>query len=119
MKQFIELLFSSQIQAHVYHLQISNNAKHVALQGYYEGIQDLIDQVAENYQGKYDIIDFGFKTTIKGLQSDEDATLYFEKLLKYVEGKRKELPQDEMLTAVYDEIQGLVSSTLYKLKHLS
>lgn len=119
MKKYIELLFSSRLQSHVYHLQTKSYAKHIALNEYYEEIVCLIDSLVETYQGKYDIIDFDFTTKINGLQSDEDIISYFERLLKYTQTERKNLPQDDMLTAKYDDIDELVSTTLYKLKHLS
>lgn len=119
MKKFLELLFSSQIQSHVYHLQTKSYAKHIALNEYYDGIVDLIDTLAENYQGKYGIVEFGFTTNIKGLSGDEDTISYFEKLLGFVQKERENLPQDGMLVNVYDDIEALVSSTHYKLKHLS
>lgn len=119
MKKFLELLFSSQIQSHVYHLQTKSFAQHLALQEYYEGIVPLIDTLAENYQGKYGIVEFGFTTNIKGLSGDEDTTSYFAKLLDFVQKERENLPQDGMLVNVYDDIEALVSSTHYKLKHLS
>ena len=45
------LLFS-QTQAHVFHLQTGSYAEHKALQGYYEGIDDLVDSLVESYQGE-------------------------------------------------------------------
>lgn len=119
MKKYLELLFSSQIQSHVYHLQTKSFAQHLALQEYYEGIVGFIDSLAETYQGKYGIIDFGFTTSIKGLKGDEDSVSYFEKLLKFVQEERENLPQDGMLVTIYDDIEALISSTNYKLKHLS
>lgn len=119
MKKYLELLFSSQLQSHVFHLQTKSYAKHIALNEYYDEIVDLIDTLAENYQGKYGIVDFGFKTTIKGLKSEDDITSYFERLLSFVQSERENLPQDGMLVTSYDDIEGLISSTHYKLKHLS
>jgi hypothetical protein len=53
------------------------------------------------------------------LSGDEDTISYFEKLLGFVQKERENLPQDGMLVNVYDDIEALVSSTHYKLKHLS
>lgn len=119
MNEYLAFLFASQVQTHVFHLATTSYAKHKALNEYYDEIEGLVDVIAETYQGKYDILDMGFKASIKSLKSDEEIVPYFEKLLKYTQSKRKDLPQDGMLTNHYDEVDGLISSTLYKLKQLS
>jgi hypothetical protein len=120
MNEYVGTLFQSRNQAHIYHLQTSSYAKHKALNKYYEDIIDLIDSLVEGYQGKYEIIK-GYKMigTLKDLESDEDIITYFEQIAKYCELKREKLPQDGFLTNVYDDIDSLIRSTLYKLKRLS
>lgn len=120
MNEYIGTLFQSRNQAHIYHLQTASYAKHIALNEYYDGIIGLIDSVAEGYQGKYEIIK-GYKMagTLKDLESEEDIVKYFEGLAKYCEMKREKLPQDGFLTNVYDDIDTLLRSTVYKLKRLS
>ena len=119
MNEYVGTLFQSRNQAHIYHLQTSSYAKHKALNKYYEDIIDLIDSLVEGYQGKYEIIK-GYKMigTLKDLESDEDIITYFEQIAKYCELKREKLPQEGFLTNVYDDIDSLIRSTLYKLKRL-
>jgi hypothetical protein len=45
-------LLHSQTQVHIFHLQTKSYSEHKALQGYYEGIDALVDGVIESYQGK-------------------------------------------------------------------
>ena len=120
MNEYVGTLFQSRNQAHIYHLQTSSYAKHKALNKYYEDIIGLIDSLVEGYQGKYEIIK-GYKMigTLKDLESDEDIITYFEQIAKYCELKREKLPQEGFLTNVYDDIDSLIRSTLYKLKRLS
>ena len=120
MNEYVGTLFQSRNQAHIYHLQTSSYAKHMALNDYYEDVVDLIDSLVEGYQGKYEILK-GYKMvgTLKDLESDEDIITYFEQIAKYCELKREKLPQDGFLTNVYDDIDSLIRSTLYKLKRLS
>ena len=119
MNEYIGTLMQSRNQTHIYHLQTTSYAKHIALQEYYEGIIDLIDGVVEGYQGKYEIVKgYSMIGTIKDLESDEDIVEYFEKLARYCELKREKLPQDSFLTNVYDDIDTLIRSTLYKVKTL-
>lgn len=119
MNEYIGTLMQSRNQTHIYHLQTTSYAKHVALQEYYEGIIDLIDGVVEGYQGKYEILKgYSMIGNLKDLESDDDIVEYFEKLARYCELKREKLPQDGFLTNVYDDIDTLLRSTLYKVKTL-
>ena len=118
MQQFIGTLFHSRTQAHVAHLQTSSFAKHKALNEYYDEIVEKADTIAEQYQGKYGIIEGYQIPATKDLKDDELIVTYFEKLSKFVAIKRKKLPQEPSLQALIDEVQTLVDSTLYKLKYL-
>lgn len=114
--KFISILFSSREQAHIFHLQTSSYAAHKALQGYYEDIVDLVDTYVEAYQGRYGILE-GYKPAAKFFE-DDTAVKYFEGLLVFVDKIRVDLPQDGELNNTVDEISGLLSSTIYKLKFL-
>ena len=120
MNEYIGTLFQSRTQSHIYHLQTSSYSKHIALNAYYDGIIGLVDGIAEAYQGKYDIIK-GYKMngTIKDLENEEATIAYFEQLAKYCELKRTKLPQDSYLVNLYDGVDELIRSTLYKLKRLA
>ena len=49
---------------------------------------------------------------------DDSTVSYFMGLQKFVDEIRGELPQDGELNNTVDEIAGLLSSTIYKLKFL-
>ena len=114
--KFISILLSSREQAHIFHLQTPSYAQHKALQGYYEGIVDLIDTYVESYQGRYGILK-GYKPSNTILEDDSTVS-YFTGLQKFVDETRGQLPQDGELNNTIDEISGLISSTIYKLKFL-
>jgi hypothetical protein len=113
---FIGTLMQSRNQVHIYHLQTESYAAHVALQGYYEGIVDLIDGLVESYQGRYGILR-GYKMA-GNIKEDNNATIYFEGLCKFVETIRTQLPQDSYIQNQIDEVVALIESTKYKLKFL-
>lgn len=115
--KFLGTLMSSRNQAHIFHLQTSSFAAHKALDDYYSGIVDLIDSYAEMAQGRYGIIR-GYVMPGQMFE-DDSAVKYFMGLQKFVDEIRKSLPQDGELNNTVDEISGLISSTLYKLKILS
>ena len=120
MNEYVGTLMQSRNQTHIYHLQTTSYAKHVALQEYYEGIIDLIDGLVEAYQGKYEIIK-GYKMigTLEDMSDEGDITNYIKKIARYCELKREKLPQDNFLTNIYDDIDVLLRSTHYKLSQLS
>lgn len=114
--KFVSTLLSSREQAHIFHLQTPSYAAHKALQGYYEDIVELIDTYVESYQGRYGILT-GYQPTQRYFE-DDTAVKYFEGLLVFVDRMKENLPQDGELNNTVDEITGLISSTIYKLKFL-
>jgi hypothetical protein len=113
---FISTLFASREQAHIFHLQTTSYAAHKALQGYYEDIVGLVDTYVESYQGRYGILK-GY--TLATQIYEEDSILkYFVGLQTFVDAIRQDLPTDGELNNTVDEISGLISSTIYKLKFL-
>ena len=54
--EFVGHLFLARNVAHSVHLNTRNYAKHVALQGFYDGIIDLADQFAEASQGRHGLM---------------------------------------------------------------
>lgn len=120
MNEYIGTLLQSRNQTHIFHWQTTSYSNHIALNEYYDGIVGLADGIVEAYQGKYDIIK-GYKMNgpIKDLENDDDTIAYFEQLAKFCELKRTKLPQDSYLVNLYDGVDELIRSTLYKLKRLA
>ncbi len=116
---FLGTLMQSRNQAHIYHLQTQGPgsfAAHKALEDYYEGIVDLIDDIAEAIQGRYGIIT-GYKMP-ETIREDNNPEMYFQGLSKFVEMLRKDIPQDSYIQNEIDNVVKLIESTKYKLKFL-
>jgi hypothetical protein len=110
-------LLHSQTQVHVFHLQTKSYSEHKALQGYYEGIDALVDGVIESYQGKYGIIT-NYKTyDMEQYSNGKKSIAYFTGLLKVIDEKR-DCCEDSYIQNQIDTIQELINSTVYKLKFL-
>ena len=115
----IGTLMQSRNQAHIYHLQVQgvgSYAAHKALNNYYDEIVDKIDGLAEGIQGRYGIIT-GYRMA-DTIREDNNARMYFDGLSKFVEGIRKQIPQDSYIQNQVDEIVDLIESTKYQLKFL-
>lgn len=115
---FVSCLMFSRNQAHIFHLQSDNYAKHIALGEYYDGIVGLMDSLVETYQGTNPVImDYVNNDKYTGY-TKEGVTKYFEGLLKETIEARNLFTDSDLLN-ILDEIVSLIKSTLYKLKRLA
>jgi len=117
--EFVNRLFESREQSHVFHLQTDSHSEHMALQDYYEGILDFIDQLVEVYQGQYDRI--GNYQTIQARDYDKsDVIKYFHDLVEWIKTEKLNYikEEDTHLLNTVDEVVSLVYKTLYKLRFL-
>ena len=115
--EMISLLLHSRTQAHVLHLQTESYPEHMALNGYYDGIGDIIDGLVESYQGKYGIIK-GYKSYDLVEYKSTDATVkYLKEICSKVE-KLRDCCKDSYIQNQIDTACELINSTLYKLRFL-
>jgi hypothetical protein len=116
--EFIGCLFLARDVAHSVHLNTRSFAKHSALNGFYDGVIDLADKLAEAYQGRHGLIGpialHSAKKTTNIVEFLEDSLAEIEKS-RYTVCDRS----DTALQNIIDEIVGLYLSTLYKLKFLA
>ena len=114
---FVGLLFLGRDVAHSVHLNTRSYAKHVALQGFYEGIVDLADGFAEAYQGKYGLIG---PIALQSVKKTNNIIEFLQDQLDEIEAVRYKVVEKDCtaLHNIIDEIVGLYLSTLYKLRFL-
>lgn len=106
-------LLHSSTNAHILHWQSKSLAEHQALGTFYEELPDLVDQLVETIQGRYDST-LEFPATYHVPASTGKRELH--DLSEYFEQKRKILPQDSEIQNLCDEIQQLIDSTLFLLR---
>ena len=116
-KDMVSVLLHSQTQVHIFHLQTKSYSEHKALQGYYEGIDALVDGIIESYQGKYDVVTGYNSIKTEDYKSSEQVIKYFKALDSMVEKNRKSV-KESFLQNQIDTVQELIFSTLYKLRFL-
>ena len=119
--KFFSKLFESREMAHIYHLTVKgepgSHAAHKALQEYYEGILEFVDELIEVYQGQYGIIE-GYEVIDTKETKSKDKIAYFEELVEFVKTEKKCInPEDSHLLNIVDEAVALIYKTLYKLKY--
>ena len=116
-KDMVSILLHSQTQVHIFHLQTKSYAEHKALQGYYEGIDALVDGLIESYQGKYDVITQYNSIKNEDYKSNEQIIQYFKALDTMIEKNRKGVKESFIQNQI-DTVQELINSTVYKLRFL-
>lgn len=116
-EEFFGRLFEIRDQIHLRHLRVSGSssyAAHVALNEFYEGILDLLDNLVESYQGKYGIVTIKINST-----KDEEPITILENLVKLTDGGQVyTMFKETWIQNQIDEISTLAYKTLYKLKNL-
>lgn len=114
MARLINDLIRSQEQAHVFHLETTSFSQHMALQGYYTKIPDLIDRFVETYHATHKSIG-AYKGSGRLLKDPKKIKPYFTALAKRV--KNYKLPAKEpWLDQIRIEVLELIMNTIYRLK---
>lgn len=111
----IGIMFMSRTATHMAHLKTKSYAAHIALNEFYDGIVDLVDSLIEAAQGQYGILDIPF-VNMSGNVNDPIGMLQGH--LKQLEATMSMVDEDYLLS-IYQEVQRLYRSTLYKLINLS
>lgn len=111
----VGILFMSRTAAHISHLETKSFAAHKALNEFYDDVVGLTDSLIEAAQGQYGILKVPF-VNLSGNTSEPIGLL---------QGHLKQLEQvmmacdEDYLMNIFQEIQSLYRSTLYKLTYLS
>lgn len=115
---FVGMLFLGRDVAHSVHLNTRSFAKHMALQGFYEGIVDLADKFAEAYQGKHGLIG---PVSLMSAKKTSNIVEFLQDQMDEIEAERYKVVDKDCtaLQNIIDEIVGLYLSTLYKLRFLA
>ena len=111
-------LLHSQTQVHIFHLGTKSYAEHKALQGYYEGIDALVDGIIESFQGKYGLLTNYKSYKNQSYKNKNQVLKYFKGLLNTIEEKR-DCCDDSYIQNQIDTVQELIYSTMYKLRFLN
>ena len=113
MPAFALNMLHSVTNGHILHLAADSTAVHLAMGEFYTGMEELVDDLVEAFQGKYNkIINYG-----SNYQPPPSSPVeYMVALLEYVEEARIDLPQDTYIQNIIDEIVQQITSTLNKLR---
>ena len=96
-----------------FHLKTRKHHIHVTLNDFYEKALDIVDDIIEQYQGIYGVVEDTFTNCVVGDGKSEDE--YFTELKAFIENNRNILGSHTEIDSVIDDLLGLIDSTLYKL----
>ena len=115
---FVGMLFLARDVTHSVHLNTRSYAKHVALQGFYEGVVGLADDFAEAYQGRHGLIG---PITLMSSKKTSNVVEFLQDQLAEIEANRYKFcdKEETSIQNIIDEIVALYLSTLYKLRFLA
>lgn len=110
------ILFKARNDAHITHLLNKDKtlATHKALEIFYEEILDLLDSFIETSLYIYPVTDI----EVGESKCIPNPLSYFEKLYKIIDNERK-VYKESFLQNQVDEIQSLISQTIYRLKYIT
>jgi DNA-binding ferritin-like protein len=120
-ESYVNELMNSRTSFHKLHLKVTgpgSYAAHKALDEFYNGIVDHIDNIVEQYQGATErLLDIPDSVPTK-LNSVQDALLYLKDLCSKTTYLQSQITMSEIVNQL-DEVKSLIDSTIYKLKFLS
>jgi DNA-binding ferritin-like protein len=119
--KFISKLLESREMAQVYHWTVKgdmgSHAAHLALEAYYDGVIEHIDEIVEVYQGQYGIIE-GYDQIATDETRSKEKLEYFKEVAEFVKSERNCIKQEDThLHNLIDEVVALLYRTIYKLTY--
>ena len=119
--KFISKLLESREMAQVYHWTVKgdmgSHAAHLALEAYYTGIIESIDEIVEVYQGQYGLIE-GYDVIATDDTRSKERLEYFKEVVEFVKSERTCIKaEDTHLHNLIDEVVALLYRTIYKLTY--
>ena len=95
------------------HLKTRKHHIHVTLNEFYEKALDIVDDIIEQYQGIYGVVDDTFTNCVVGDGKSESE--YLTELKTFIENNRCVLGDHSEINSTIDEFIALIDSTIYKI----
>ena len=95
------------------HLKTRKHHIHVTLNEFYEKALDIVDDIIEQYQGIYGVVEDAFTNCIVGDGKSECE--YLTELKTFIENNRCVLGDHSEINSTIDEFLALIDSTIYKI----
>ena len=115
-------LFEARQMAHIFHLQVKaemgSGWEHDALNDFYDGLLEFVDDLIETYQGQYGIVE-GYDVIDPSVTGQMKSLEYLKQTVDFIRSERKCIKEEDThLHNVIDEVIALFYKTIYKLTNL-
>jgi hypothetical protein len=120
--KFFSKLFEARQMAHIFHLQVKaemgSGWEHDALNDFYDGLLEFVDDLIETYQGQYGIVE-GYDVIDPSVTGQMKSLEYLKQTVDFIRSERKCIKEEDThLHNVIDEVIALFYKTIYKLTNL-
>ena len=95
------------------HLKTRKHHIHVTLNEFYEKALDIVDDIIEQYQGIYGVVEDTFTNCI--VCDGKSESEYLTELKTFIENNRCVLGDHSEINSTIDEFLALIDSTIYKI----
>jgi glucokinase len=113
--ELVSYTFGVRNQAHLYHFQTTSYAEHMALDAFYTGMLDQLDELVELYQANHDKIELN--SAYPSLANYTDSQAVQDLIADYVmqiQEMKNHLSGDD-IHGILDDMIGLGNKTRYLL----
>ena len=95
------------------HLKTRKHHIHVTLNEFYEKALDIVDDIIEQYQGIYGVVEDTFTNCV--VSDGKSESEYLTELKTFIENNRCVLGDHSEINSTIDEFLALIDSTIYKI----
>ena len=95
------------------HLKTRKHHIHVTLNEFYDKALDIVDDIIEQYQGIYGVVEDTFTNCV--VSDGKSESEYLTELKTFIENNRCVLGNHSEINSTIDEFLALIDSTIYKI----
>lgn len=119
-EELIARVFSTRNEAHLAHWRTSSYAEHMALEGFYDSVLSPLDDLVEDYQAAFGIINELPEENDGDESRDCDILTCLQDDVKWIQKNRDKISKDiPALGNIVDTLSSVYLKTIYKLENLS
>jgi hypothetical protein len=118
MAELIYEMLHASTKVHIAHLLSTSYSAHVTMGEFYDSIVEVADSLAEQYQGKEEmLLPYPDQMSIPAIKTTDEAIKYLRVLYNKI-GEVQGMMTCSSIINTMDEIKALINSTKYKLLFL-
>lgn len=114
--ELVQRVYTDRVLSHLAHWATQSYAQHMALESFYSDVIDPLDDLVEDYQAAFGLID---KVTFDKFETETDCLGCLKDTVKWINKHRSDICKKvTALENILDEISGVYLKTIYKLENL-